>query len=217
MTTLAQLQVMVSRDLRDTDNKTFSLAEVTDLINAGITEISLISPRQFQEDLDGVASQSEYQFDTTGTDPRIRPVVVEVWTTSPVRFYERIPFGGEGLENSTEGGWKWWNGTLSIPYAFAAKIDANYTIRVWGYAPYTQLANSSDTTDLDGGKIDAVREYAVAYGFQRLLSERALFDQWQKQANNTDVSAASLLGIASTWDAKWNRRRRQLGTMRELS
>jgi hypothetical protein len=53
-------------------------------------------------------------------------------------------------------------------------------------------------------------------GFEYLLSDRSLFEQWATQANNTDVTPAALANILGLWMSKWERRRKQLREIRQL-
>lgn len=217
MTTFVQMQTTVSRALRDESNTTFTAAMVEDLINSGIVELSRIAPRQFQEDIDADGSL-EYALDTMDSDPRIRIVRVEAWDASvtPNRQICRIEPASESLSNESEAGWKWWAGVLSIPYGYSTYLaDNTKVIRVWGYAPYTQLVNDSDTTDLPDDLVDAVVEYAAWHGFDRLAADRALYTQWQTTANNTDVSFAALLNSVAVFRGNWERRRKQLITLLE--
>jgi hypothetical protein len=214
VTTLTELITAVSRDLRDTNNNAFTTAMVTDLINSAITELSRITPQPFQED---IAATGDQTYVLTATGRKVSATRVEIWDTTPPKFRYRVPFASESNVNSSEAGWRVFNGTLEFPYNVSqfALTDA-YTIRVWGYKPWTHLVNGGDTTDLDEDAQDAMRECAVFHGFERLLNERVLFAQWQQQANNTDVSTAGLINAVGLWQARWDRRRKQLAEMREL-
>jgi hypothetical protein len=92
-----------------------------------------------------------------------------------------------------------------------------HSFRVWGWGPYAQLVDDADATDfLDVNLEMAVREYATMRGFEYLLSDRSLFEQWATQANNTDVTPAALANILGLWMSKWERRRKQLREIRQL-
>lgn len=61
MTTFAELKTALARDLRDPSNKTFSDADLGDLINHGIAEVSRVAPQKFIEDLPYYTGQLTYQ------------------------------------------------------------------------------------------------------------------------------------------------------------
>jgi hypothetical protein len=217
MTTLADLQVQVSREMRDPNNQTFTTALLTDYLNAGIADISRMAPRQFQEDIEPDGSLS-YALLTTA-DPRIRLVRVEIWDVAPntVRMLIAIPSAASSLWSQTEAGWRVWNGNLELPYTYAAYLaDDTRNLRVWGWSPYTKLVASDDDTDLDEGLQEAVVEYAIYRAYEALANDRSLFQQWQINANATDVSVAAILGAMDRFAQRWERRRRQLFELREL-
>lgn len=217
MSTLLELVTRVSRELRDTGNVTFTTAMVTDLINSGITEMSRIAPQPFQEDIEADGSLS-YQLGAATADKRWHVTRAELWYATPLRFYCVLPFVADSLVNSSQAGWRVFNGYLELPQGWAEfAADATYTIRVWGGKPYTRLEADGDESDLGEDGEEAVIEYAAYRGFDRLLAERVLFKQWQVSSNNTDVSYGGLLGTVQTYAQKWERRRKQLALVRELA
>ena len=126
------------------------------------------------------------------------------------------PFNTFTLPNATVPSWQDKH-SRELPSGWASFLaDDTYTIRVWGGKPWTHLVNGGDTTDLDEDAQDAMRECAVFHGFERLLNERVLFAQWQTQSNNTDTSTAGLINAVALWQARWDRRRKQLAEIREL-
>jgi hypothetical protein len=210
MSTLTQLITAISRDLRDVGNNTFTTAMVTDLINSGITELSRIAPKLFQEDIEPDGSLS---YEIQDGEPRCRIERVEVWAVDPdtVQQLIRIPAASEGLSNETEAGWRFWNGSVELPYAYAAYLaDDTKNLRIWGWGPYAQLDDGSDASDLGVGGEAALKEYCLYMAYDRLASERALFRQYQVQANNTDVTFAGLMGAINQYRSRWERRRDQL-------
>ena len=215
MSTLLELVTRVSRELRDTNNATFTAAMVTDLINSGITEIGRIAPQPFQEDIEADGSLS-YQLGSATADKRWHVTRAELWTTTPLRYYTRLPFAGDSRVNSSQAGWRMFNGYLELPQGWADFATAAYTLRVWGDKPYTRLVNDSDASDLGEDGEEACIEYAAFRGYDRMLAERALFKQWQTQNNNTDASFGGLMQTVSMYGQKWAQRRRQLALIREL-
>lgn len=215
MSTLDELIVKVSRALRDEGNDTFTTALVTDLINDAIVEVGRFAPRQFQEDIEATGAQSYNLLE--GEAPRARLHRVEIWQASPSMPLRIVPSMSGSLSNSSQAGWDVRNGVLTLPYpesVYAA--DDTKVIRVWGYVPWLQLAAGSDESDMDADAEEAARFLATAMGYDRLASERALFAQYQKQSNNTDLSFNMLLSSVSFWRNEANRRRKQLVQLREL-
>lgn len=212
MTTLTNLITFVARDLRDPTLATFTTQEITDFINAGIDAVSEVAPRQAQEDIEPDGSNEYTPLTVT------RPTRVEVWSVAPqtIHSLHRIPAAAEGFTNETDVGWKMWAGVLTLPYGFAAYLaDDTKNLRIWGYAPYTQLVNGGDTADLSNNAEWAVREYAALQGYERLMNDRSLFANWQTQSNNTDVSVAALINAWATRSQQWERRRKQLTILQE--
>ena len=83
MTTFLDLKTVVSsEELRDPDNKTFIVAVVGGLINAGIIEVGKIAPEMFQEDIDLLSDTLSYQVRATEFPsgcPELELVRVELW------------------------------------------------------------------------------------------------------------------------------------------
>lgn len=214
MTTFGTLKTQVARDLMDPTNASFSATVVGDLINFGINEVSRICPRNFQEDITPDGSLS---YEILGGDAvrRTRLHRVEVWlsatATAPLQPYARVPSLRSSLINDSQGGWTVEGGFVVLPYAWSRfLLTDTYTLRIWGTTPYLQLVNDGDTADLDADLEFAVRECATAEGYDRLLASRALFGQWQTQANNTDMSFGQALQLAERWRQAWKDRRRSL-------
>ncbi len=67
MITLTALRTQVSRDLRDTANKTFAADAVGDLINEALAELGRISPDRFLDDILPIADTLSYQLRAQGT------------------------------------------------------------------------------------------------------------------------------------------------------
>jgi hypothetical protein len=214
VSTLTQLQTKLARELRDADNDIFSTAELTDAINAGIVEVSRISPNVFREDVETDGSL-DYTLAAGADDIEVRRV--ELWEAATPKALLKLPPAAASLSSESEAGWDWWGGTLSLPsrYANYAASDA-YFLRVWGYKPWDQLVNAGDTTDMSPNLEAAVLEFAILSSFERLAADRMLYAKWQANANNTDVSMASLVQSIALWQQKWNRRKKELLTIREI-
>ena len=204
--TLAQLRTAVARDLRDPSMQTFVAAVITDLINAGIEEVSRIYPREVVEELTPVASTYEY---STVCETAFR---VEVWRSG--KFHVLLtPNEGE----TSQTGWDLWAGKLrlSAPMVDQASV-ATDTYRVWGYAPYAQLTADGDVSDLDTRGEWAVRHFARAQAFTLMHNDRAMFKQWQGQSQNTDVTSNQLNQMVSLYNSEWDRTRNYLRRLRRV-
>lgn len=211
--TLAQLRTMVRRDIRDPNTVTFPDADVNDFIDAAIAEVSRIAPLNFFQTI--AYALNTYAYVTRMTEVHR----VEVWDTlaSPNSFVFFVPPAADNNYNSSQAGWEVWAGSLRLPSWLDGLTVGRHSFRVWGYAPYLQLTADADVAEFDDLDLQwAVREYANVRAFEYLLSDRSLFEQWQAQANNTDVSPAAMVNMLQSWQAKWERRRKQLRTNRIL-
>ena len=222
MTTFANLKIAVSRDLRDPSNVTFTAADVGDLINAGLAEVGRIAPQRFQEDLTLVADAMSYTLLSSIFGlavPEIEVVSVELWDitktpSAPVRHIDPA-------DNAhADTGWRVWDGVLQLPRSVPVSVkgsEANYKLRVLGYAPYKPLTVDGTDSGLSNEREWALRAYCRIEALQRLSLERDLFSQWQTRSGNTDVGPAALMNALSLAQAEWNRRARQIAVLRESS
>lgn len=202
--TLAQLRTAVARDLRDTGMTTFTSAVIGDLINAGIEEVSRIYPREMVEVVVPVASTYAY---STVCEQVFR---VEVWRSG--KFHTLLA-ANEGDTSQT--GWDLWGGQIRLANPMVDQaVVATDTYRVWGYAPYVQLAADGDVSDLDTRGEWAVRHFARAQAFTLMHSDRAMFKQWQAQSQNTDVTNNQLNQMVSLYSSEWDRTRNYLRRLR---
>jgi hypothetical protein len=69
---------------------------------------------------------------------------------------------------------------------------------------------------MDVTAINAVRVWAQAEAFSRLLSDRVAFQQWQVQSGNSDVSALSMNQIALSNQQRVRREETRLRKMRRI-
>ena len=221
MSTLSELQVIVARALRDVSNEVFSTADLTDMINSGITVVSNMAPRQYMEDIESTGESTYAPLDGAA-DERLELRRVEIWTSdlgSPAAadlFQCRVPPAAAEYSNESQAGWDLWGGTLYLPKYYAdLATSGNYFIRIWGYAPFTELVNSDDDDDLTNETRFAVVSYATMVGYERLEGDRALFQKWQAQQRGTDASVASLMNVLASERQRWERLRRQLIVLRE--
>ena len=206
MTTLANLEVMVARDLRDSSNGSFATAELDDLINQGIDELATFYPKEIVQTIGtvsgGVISYSAASFSTIYR--------LDIYTSAG-SYKDTMPPGIGGANS----GWELHGGVLYLPPSYA--YSNTDTLRAWGYGRYIQLSASSDTTDLDTAGIFAVRLFAQVEAFGRLATDRALFQQWQANPGNTDVSEPQIVQWYQSARQRWRDRQRSLRRMRKTA
>ena len=219
--TFAQLKVLVARDIRDPDHVTFDDEAVGDLVNAGVNEVGRIAPERFMEDIVPVADTLEYQVRAgiyATPVPEIEIRRVELWdnSTTPKRCIGRIVPASQGRLNASFMGWDLWGGMLRLTNAQEEQIDpAKHVIRVDGYAPYPQLVDDTQDSNMSSECEFAVRDYARVEALRRLVGDRTLFVQWQSGSHGTDISPAALLSDLSVAEQRWERRSRKLTVLRE--
>jgi hypothetical protein len=232
MPTLGELTTSVFRDLADEGKQVFTTLQVEDFIRGGIVELNRVAPTDAVEDIDFVSGQVEYPtimtlvYGASLRDKTGRTVAVlsmlEPGQPHVYGYVHRI-VGERGVIEVTPG-------LVDAVFADTTE-DANRPhIRLAGYArrplpyPYSVLSDPDDTAsplvavdpriELGGDEEFAIREYAKAEGFTLLTHDRSLYQQWQGQTNNTDVSPVMMLNMASTARAEWNRRRGLIRTVR---
>lgn len=194
----------VARDVQDPTFETFTEQEINDLINEGIVELNRIRPKEYVGNV--VLTDGVFDYDLYALARIIGVFKVEVWRDDA---YYHSPLGA--TENSATG-WDFFAGRLLIPsgWAFDATTD---TLRIYGYADRDILTLDEEVLDAEDAEDEhLIRAYIKHTVFQRLVADRALYQQWQVQSNNTDVSPTQLLGMEqvyrSTWDRLRNRARR---------
>jgi hypothetical protein len=221
-TTFGELKTRVSLVLQDPAQRTFTESLVEELIFAGLTEVGMLAPEQFTEDLDPVAGQLTYalrdsEFSSVAV-PEIELVRVEVWDTtqSPEVLVAAIPEAG--LEWATsDSGWSVWNGALTIPSRIANNLigyESDYVIRVWGYSPYVFPTDDSSVLSVSKDVEGAILAYAQLEALRQLLSSRNLFTQWQTRSGATDISPAGLMNEKNIAEQNWRQKSRAITRLR---
>jgi len=207
--TLSSIRTMVRRDLRDPNGATWSDNEVNDLINSGIDWVNGLYPK-----------------DAIQTTAFTQPVSGSVFSValSDVSWVFRVDsYDGSGkfketvLPSTSDGpnsGWEVHNNILFLPPHYT--LSSPGTLRIFGYSTFIQLSSDSTTTDMDVTALNAVRVWAQAEAFSRLLSDRVAFQQWQVQSGNSDVSALSMNQIALSNQQRVRREEIRLRRMRRL-
>jgi hypothetical protein len=215
VTTLAELNALVAADLRDPSYVTFSSTDVDGFVNSGVAEVGRVAPERVVIGATGDDSSLEYDL-ARGDNIEIRRV--EVWDTSttPETFVGRLSPASSEYINQSDVGYDLWGGVLRLTKAQNDALVANsdYELRVWAYAPYAYMT-SSDDIDFGPEKEEAIRLYARLQAVRSLVSDRALFTQWQSVSHNTDVSLAALMNMYATLQQEWRQRSRALMVLRE--
>jgi hypothetical protein len=206
--TLTELQTRCARDLRDTANATFSTSQLLDFINDGISEINQLKPLEQKLILTAEASQSGLDF-------------TYIWKVEIVATdtYGQNVIPPNNDESRWQNGWTYFDGVLTLPQGLQRDLnigydDASLELVVYGYRPRDPLADAADVPDFTLEDEMAVRKFVRLSGFRTLVDDRSLFQQWQAQSNNTDVSATQLLNIAQVAESEWRRTRQNLYTIR---
>lgn len=207
--TLSSIRTMVRRDLRDPNGATWTDSEVNDLINSGIDWVNGIYPK-----------------DAIQTTAFTQPVSGSVFSValSDVNWVFRVDSYDDGgkfketvLPSTSDGpnsGWEVHNNILFLPPHYT--LSSPGTLRIFGYTTFIQLSSDSTTSTLDTAALNAVRVWAQAEAFSRLLSDRVAFQQWQVQSGNSDVSALSMNQIALSNQQRVRREETRLRKMRRL-
>lgn len=205
MATLSDLRTYVARDLRDTGNDTWSVAELDDLINQGIDELASFYPREIVSNFATVSAGVVSYAASSYTN------IYRIDTYSGSTFMGTLSHGvGEGPDS----GWELHAGVIWLPPTFT--LPAGYVLRGFGYGAYVQLSASTQTTDLDSTGIWAVRMFAQVEAFAHLIADRAKYQQWQTDSNNTDVTPLALAQLYNSSLGRWARQVRRLRKVRKL-
>jgi hypothetical protein len=231
MPTLGELTTSVYRDLADEAKVVFTTLQVEDFIRGGIVELNRVAPTDAVETINFIPGQVEYPTrmhlvyglslrDKTG---RTITVIEPLEPGQPhVYGYVHRATGDRGVIEVT-------NALVDEVAQIAEESERPY-LRVAGYArrdlPYMTSALSdpdnpaspvvavNPETGLDPDEEFAVREYAKAEGFTLLTHDRALFQQWQGQTNNTDVSPVMMMNMAARAREEWKDKRGHLRVVR---
>lgn len=218
MSTFDQLAATLARVLRDPNHDTFSLTEIGDMIVAGLTEVGRLAPDRFQQDIQPVAGQLEYPLHGTA-EAEIEVLKVEVWNiaASPIRYVGKLHSTASEYSNASSVGWRVWNGTLLLSNSQEAFLDpAVHLLRVWGYAPYTQVSGGT-AMPVSNELEQAILTYCRLEALRRLIGDRALFTQFQSQSGNLSASPGSLLSDLSLAEENWRRTAKSIFVIREAS
>lgn len=205
--TRTALRDSIARDLRDTANAVFTSDDLDDFINFGIAEVNRVYPVEDIEELD-ITDAEVHVYDTT---------LEHIWRAEIWRdgdfFFRITPNEAE----TSRGGWELYAQQFHMPkFANTLNVDTD-VIRLWGYRGRAALTGDSDVLEGDLDAEMGIRLYAQVAGYQRLVSDRSLFQQWQTQSNNTDVSPTQLTNMLSLKQGEWEALRHRIRRIRRAA
>jgi len=207
--TLSALRTSVRSDLRDAAGATWSDTEINDLINSGVDWLNGFYPKDAIQVTAYTQPVSGSLFSVALTDVNW-PFRVDV-LDSGNKYRETLwPGTGDGPDS----GWEIHKEIIFFPPHYV--LPEIGTLRIYGYTGFVQLSSNTSTTDMDTTAINAMRVWVQAEAFNRLLSDRVAFQQWQVQSGNSDVSALSLNNIALSNQARIRREETRLRRFRRL-
>lgn len=201
--TLAELRASVLRDLRDPNAEVFSNTEVDDYIRGGIADLNTVAPIEGSETIPFAVAQTAY------TTVLKEPFRVEVWREG--KPWAQVPYN---TDNLMQQGWEWMAGDITLPHAYLNYLVLGDLLICYGYTSRDYPELDTDVLEVDPDGEFAIRRYAQAQGYGSLSSDRALFQQWQAQPNNSDVTPAGLEGMRSRAEGMWNSERNHLRILR---
>lgn len=205
------LRTALARDLRDSNGETFTDAELNDLINAAIVEVSRIYPKEMSVVL-SVEQDFQYMFDLEDAYSIFRVELID--PDGNLALAVRRNDQGDHIES----GWDYHGGSLFLP-AYAANrlvFQDGQTVRVWGYWPRELFHDDTDAFDGNGEAEYAVRAVATLMGYQRLQNDRLLFQQWLTNTGNSDVSPNQLAQTANMYQAQWHDMRNRIRILQRV-
>lgn len=206
---LTTLRTSVRSDLRDTAGATWTDTEINDLVNSGIDWLNGLYPKEAIQTTAYTQPISGELFSVALTAVNW-PFRIDIYTDGGQYRETLWPSTGDGPDS----GWEVHNNTLFLAPHYV--LPDTGTMRIFGYTGFVQLSSNTSTTDMDVSAIAGMRVWVQAEAFNRLLSDRVAFQQWQVQSGNSDVSALSLNQIALSNQARIRREETRLRRMRRL-
>ena len=214
--TLEDLLASVARDLMDPEGLVWQVEQLIDYINGGIAELNRVRPLESAE---AIVWDEE-----TATLP-LTPIVLEsVWQVelrSPTSINQwLIPFAQSGV--TVRDGWDFYAQQLWLGPTWSARAakytrDDAWSVIVWGYRSRDPLLVIEDVAEfIDLTDEMAVRMYVRLEAYRALNVDRSMFQQWQQQSNNADISPTQLNGMLSTAEQTFDRQQRRLFIPRRI-
>ena len=207
----SQLRLDIANDLRDPTFKTFTIGQIDDLVNEGIAELNRLRPLEAIEELTLVEDGRSYPTSMQ------QVFLVEGKRAGDVAWWP-IAESDYAAGVGSQGGWTLFAGTIALPGSMTPLDPATDYIRVWGYRDRDPLKLDGDVPEfIDSSDEEAVRAYARYTALEMLLHERTLYQQWQTQSNNSDISTTQLLQSASSYQREWATLRKRLVRLRRVA
>lgn len=220
---LSALRVSCLRVLRD-DGTTFVEAVVDDFINEALAELNRFLPVERQVDIASddigrvIPVDLDYVYGVEQLVVQTRDTIVsEHQNTIPPNDPSAIGWrnGWDFFAGSLDLGTLWGASLVAMVARYASDPEVTVSLRVSGYGSRAAVADDADVPELrDLQEEFALRKYVALLGYRGLEHDRALFQQWLTQANNTDVSETQLLNIRSQAESEWERLQKQLKRVR---
>lgn len=216
--TIVNLIAKVRRVLRDSGAVVFTTDQIVDFINFGLGELSAIRPLETVVDIDAVAELATGVVDLD-----------YVWSVEAVGVDGTSAEGAAQILSPDDPGVAWRNGwdlvggTLVLPaqtlkWFTDVRVLATPThiLRVSGYR-HRRRIDSATTSPVDLFSLpeeEGVTALAQEAGFEALMNDRALFQQWQTATHATDVSPTQITNMVYGAQSKWERMRKHLYLIR---
>lgn len=194
MAAIDTLITKIRRDTRDTGtsdgyDRAFTTQELTDLVELALAEVSRAYPREvtstvaipeIKTSTHSISVDMPSGFDTIYRIDGLRNRVTTSPTTQWYEVVDRLdPSPGEG----PYGGWEIHAGQV---YLQPSRLNASTShIRFMGYGNWTV-----DTLDIDAEQ--AIRYFVQSECMFRLVTDRSIFQQWQLNPGNTDVTVPAI-------------------------
>jgi hypothetical protein len=214
--TLADLWALIGRDLTDPTNNVFNTSQLTDYINGGISELNRVKPLPTTVTvvydsvgdavpLDGIPLDEVFQVELIDDTTGVQRFVPHVTTGTPMRdgweYFNHRLYLGPG-----------WLGTATLYMR-----DNGWNLHLFGYRPRDPLIDDTDVAEFgDLNDEYTVRLYARMEALRSLNSDRTLFQQWQQQANNSDISPTQLNQMLGTAEGSFDRQQKRVFMPRRI-
>jgi hypothetical protein len=211
---LSDLQGRLSRDLRDTDGVVFTPDMLMDYANEALVELSRAKPIEAWGDI--LALPADFD-----------PTPVDIWALAKIDLAtNNVDYLPPMDDNVATEGWLFYGGQILLGPRLQATLPdmvapqdgsvATTALRWFGYRVRDVFdGDPDDTADfIDAEDEIAVRRYVRWAGLRALDGDRGLYQQWQQQANNSDVSPTQLTQMVGMAQNDWETLRRKIITFR---
>jgi hypothetical protein len=194
MAAIDVLLTKIRRDTRDTGtsdgyDRAFSQQELTDLVELALAEVSRAYPKELMSVVALPDIKSSYHAASialpSGWDTiyRIDCLKNVVKTNPTTQWYEVVDIVHPSMGDGPYGGWEIQAGQVYLqPGRFNSQTSH---LRLLGYGNWTV-----DTLDADSEQ--AVRYFVQAECMFRMVTDRSIFQQWQLNPGNTDITVPAI-------------------------